>query len=301
MRRTKLLKLLALTMALLMLRTPLVARASHNTGIVLDLFLNPNAHAKPMARMWFPDAAAGEDDNDCIEKQINELADKGFGGVEVAMLMSNGIYYTNEESRVYGWGTENWIKLLKKVLKAASKVPGGFQVDMTITGHWPPSLNSIDPNDDAASKELSFSVTPITAGDLANGSIKLALPSQKTDGPVVTFGIRPYDHFLFTDTLVSATVAQIADVVITPGENGAGDTVSYVFDFGSLQSITDGVEVIPGAGYAAGIPDRKTALSHGWDYDEICAFFGPESEGPWTRNNAGLSRRREDRTPGGRE
>ena len=132
MRRTKLLKLLALTMALLMLRTPLVARASHDTGIVLDLFLKPNAHAKPMARMWFPDAAAGEDDNDCIEKQINELADKGFGGVEVAMLMSNGIYYTNEESRVYGWGTENWIKLLKKVLKAASKVPGGFQVDMTI-------------------------------------------------------------------------------------------------------------------------------------------------------------------------
>ena len=296
MRRTILLKLLALTMALLMLRTPLVARASHDTGIVLDLFLKPNAHAKPMARMWFPDAAAGVDDNDCIEKQINELADKGFGGVEVAMLMSNGIYYTNEESRVYGWGTENWIKLLKKVLKAASKVPGGFQVDMTITGHWPPSLNSIDPNDDAASKELSFSVTPLTAGDLANGSIKLALPSQKTDGPVVTFGIRPYDHFLFTDTLVSATVAQIADVVTTPGENGAGDTVSYVFDLGSLQSITDGVEVIPGAGYAAGVPDRKTALSHGWDYDEICAFFGPESEGPWTQNNGkqddGLNRRR---------
>ena len=296
MKRTILLKLLALTMALLMIRTSAYAEAPQDTRNVLDLFLDPNNHAKPMARMWFPDAAAGEDDNDSIEKQISELADKGFGGVEVAMLMSNGIRYTNEESRVYGWGTENWIKLLKKVLKAASKVPGGFQVDMTITGHWPPLLNSIDPNDNAASKELSFSVTPITAGDLANGSIRLALPSQKTDSPAVTFGFRPYDHFLFTDTFVSATVARIADVVVTPGENGAEDTVSYVFDFGSLQSITDGVEVIPGAGYAAGVPDQETALAHGWDYDEICAFFGPESEGPWTQNNGkqddGLNRRR---------
>ena len=60
-------------------------------GTVLDSFLAPDVHAKPMARMWFPDAAAGDDDNDCIEKQISELSDKGFGGVEVAMLMSNGI------------------------------------------------------------------------------------------------------------------------------------------------------------------------------------------------------------------
>ena len=135
MGRTMRLKRLALTMALLMITTPVYAGAPQDTGIVLDLFLAPNAHAKPMARMWFPDAAAGEDDNDCIEKQIVELADKGFGGVEVAMLMSNGIYYTNEESRSYGWGTKNWIRLLKKVLKAASRIPGGFQVDMTITGH----------------------------------------------------------------------------------------------------------------------------------------------------------------------
>ncbi len=278
-------KLLAFTIAFLMIGTPLLAGASHDTGIVLDLFIHPNAHAKPMARMWFPDAGAGEDDDDRIEKQINELADKGFGGVEVAMLMTFGVQYTNEESRVYGWGGENWIKLLKKVLKAAAKVPDGFQVDVTITGHWPPALNTIDPNDDAANKEMSFSVTRITAEDRANGTIRLELPAQKTDGPAVTFGQRPYDHFLFTDTFVSAAVARIADVVVTPGQNGGPDTVSYVFDFKSLQSITDGVEAIPGAGYAAGVPDQETAQAHGWDYDEICAFFGPESDGPWTRNN----------------
>ena len=76
-----------------------------------------------------------------LKKQIFELADKGFGGVEVAML-ADGVEYDNEEGRIYGWGTDNWIKVLKKVLKAAAKVPGGFQVDTTITAHWPPTLNT---------------------------------------------------------------------------------------------------------------------------------------------------------------
>lgn len=178
------------------------SRIVNDSKSVIESFLTPDAHAKPMARMWFPDASASEDDNDYIEKQISELAAKGFGGVEVAMIMTHGVRYENDDTPDYGWGTDNWIKLMKKVLKAAANVPGGFQVDFTITSHWPPLLNTIDPNDDAASKELSFSVTPITADDIANGTIKLELPLQKTTAPPSTFGPTAYDHFLFTDRFV---------------------------------------------------------------------------------------------------
>ena len=257
----------------------------HERETVIESFLAPDAHAKPMARMWFPDASAGEDDNDYIEKQISELAAKGFGGVEVAMIMTNGVRYENEDTRIYGWGTDNWIKLMKKVLRAAAKIPGGFQVDATITSHWPPVLNTIDPNDEAASKELSFSVTPITAEDMESGTIKLELPLQKTSAPASTFGPTAYDHFLFTDRFVSAVLVRIADIVVQPGEKGAQDRTRYVFDFKSLTPITNRVAVIPGAGYATGVPDRATATAHGWDYDKICRFFGPESNGPWTRCN----------------
>lgn len=90
-------------------------RTTQNTGTVLARFLDPDVHAKPMARMWFPDAGAGEDNDDYIDKQISELAEKGFGGVEVAMLMSHGVHYDNPEAQTYGWGTDNWIKLLKVV------------------------------------------------------------------------------------------------------------------------------------------------------------------------------------------
>ena len=177
-------------------------------------------HKVTMSRMWFPDAGAGEDSDDYIDKQISELAKKGFGGVEVAMLMSYGVHYGNAEAATYGWGTDNWIKLLKKVLKAAARVPGGFQVDMTVTAHWPPMLNTFDPNDDAANKELSFSVTPITSDDLLRGTIKLELPLQRTDAPASTFGPTAYDHFMFTDRFVSAVLVRIADVVDRPDANG---------------------------------------------------------------------------------
>ena len=66
-------------MSLILLMTGLsgYGRTTQDTGTVLTRFLAPDVQAKPMARMWFPDASAGEDDNDYIEKQISELAAKG--------------------------------------------------------------------------------------------------------------------------------------------------------------------------------------------------------------------------------
>ena len=34
-------------------------RTTQDAGTVLARFLAPDAHAKPMARMWFPDAGGG--------------------------------------------------------------------------------------------------------------------------------------------------------------------------------------------------------------------------------------------------
>jgi len=264
--------------------TPVLAQEETAEGndMVIQYFKNPDADAKPMARMWFPDAGAGEDEDDLIEKQILELAEKGFGGVEVAML-ADGVSYSNEEGREYGWGTENWSKLLKKVLKAAAKVEGGFQVDVTISAHWPPAFNTIDPNDDAASKELSYSVTKIAAAE--DGTVELALPEQKTSGPVNGFtGQAAYPGFLFTDEFVAAAVVQVSDIEKIMAEDGT-ESRCYVFDYGTITPVTDAVSANPEGGYAAGIPDEATAEAYGWDYDEICEAFGPEPDGELVNNN----------------
>ena len=86
-------KKLSFLLALVMLFSSLSALAE---GSVLENFLAPDAIAKPMARMWFPDASAGVDENDTIAKQINALAEAGFGGVEIAFL-ADGSNYTNEQ------------------------------------------------------------------------------------------------------------------------------------------------------------------------------------------------------------
>ncbi len=252
------------------------------SGLVIEYFQNPDEASKPMARMWFPDAGAGEDENDLIEKQIQELADKGFGGVEVAML-ADGVSYDNEDGREYGWGTENWIKLLKKVFEAAAGIEGGFQVDVTITAHWPPALNTIDPNDDAASKQLSYSVTKL--GEAEDDLLRIALPEQQITGPGNAWtGETAYPGFLFTDTFIAAAAVQVADIEVTEAEDGSEES-TYVFDYSTLTSVTDAVSTDPDGGYAAGVPDEETCEKYGWDYAEICEVFGPEPEGELVNDN----------------
>lgn len=113
----------------------------------LQVFEAPDLDSRPMARMWFPDAGAGEVENDCILEQFQSMAAGGIGGVEVALL---GDDTGNLDAERYGWGTPNWVRTMKKVLKAAKQTQGGFKVDFTITSHWPPVVNTIDPNDAAA-------------------------------------------------------------------------------------------------------------------------------------------------------
>lgn len=260
----------AMTLTTLSAAFPASAVADPSSGAVVSAFQNPNYQQKPMARMWFPDAGAGIDEYDTIEKQIMALADGGFGGVEVTMMV-NGSNMNNEDAKLVGWGTPAYQSLLKKVLRAAEKVEGGFIVDITITAHWPTVINNVDPNDAAASQELSYQYKKVTAEDI--GTItSLPLPEQKisrkNDG-------LPTMYFLYTDTFVSAALAKVVDMKeVTSGGGGGGwpgggefpggqpmaadaeTTYTPVFEFDSVIDLTDSTSVIEGAGYAAGVPDE---------------------------------------------
>jgi len=210
--------------------------ADNQAQNILQKFRNLEVDAKPMARMWFPDAGAGADDNDLIGLQIRKMAEGGFGGVELALL-ADETTYTLEQAREVGWGTENWKNVLKKTLRAANAVEGGFKVDITITAHWPPVVSTIDPNDPEASQELSYAYEKIKASDFASRPVDVPLPTQKT-----TDGKR--HPFYFTDTLVDAHLVKVSDV----DSDGAP-----VLDFDSIIRVTD--SVTPYGGLATGIPD----------------------------------------------
>lgn len=174
----------------------------HSEMPLVKAFSAPGLDAKPMARMWFPDAGAGENPNDCIETQLRTMAEGGMGGVEIALL-ADGTGISSGEK--YGWGTPNWTKTLKKVMKAARGIEGGFKVDFTISPHWPPNIFTIDPNDTAASSDLYYAYRKVTKADIAAGSMEIPMPE-----------VRLYDQknnpFIFKSTFVGASVAKVSDM-----------------------------------------------------------------------------------------
>ena len=256
---------------------------------VLSAFQNPNAAEKPMARMWFPDAGAGLDDYDTIETQVNALAEAGFGGVEVSLL-ADGIALTNDECADFGWGTEAWRNLLKKLLIAANNVEGGFTVDITITPHWPTVTSNIDPNDDAASQEFYYSVTKLSESDLLNSSYQLLLPETKlNDSNNVPF--------IFSDTHIDSFLVQVTDDN-PEDEGGSGGgfffgpaplEFEYTVDYDSiiLMNQSDINQIFA---WSAGVPDEDIYTSlygkSSADYqNDVVAYYGPDGDITDTANS----------------
>lgn len=237
--------------------------ATANPESVLENFKHPKYTDRPMARMWFPDAGAGIDEYDTIEKQIRALADGGFGGVEVTML-ADGANFSNDEARIVGWGTEAWRKLLKKTLRAANAVDDGFTVDITVSPHWPLIINTVDPNDAAAAQEVSYASRKITAKDLSSQTLRLPMPKPRLEDETSAIPSAP---FIFTDTFVSAALVRVASL-------NAGGTVTY--DLDSIMDLTGATSEIAGEGYRAGVPDEAAAAQYGWDYQEILDLWGQE-------------------------
>lgn len=242
---------------------PSTSDALPGEGTLLRFFLEPDYRDKPMARMWFPDAGAGLDEFDTIGRQIDALAEGGFGGVEVTML-ADGADFTNEQARVVGWGTDAWRSVLKKVLRAAEAVPGGFTVDITITPHWPMIVAGVDPNDAAAAQEVAHTVQKLNSDALRNGRVRLRLPATRLRDETRSVPSAP---FVFTDTLESVVLLRIDEI-------DADGRLRY--DLDSLIDLTPGAGAIAGEGHPAGVPDPAAAERHGFDYAEVLEIWGEE-------------------------
>ena len=188
-------RLLALMLVLAMALGMSAQAETAETASIISLFQEPDMDAKGMFRYWLPHAPS---DADYIEKQMTDMYEAGFGGVEIAFFPA-AVSYDNSE---YGWVTENWRETLKSILKIAAGFEDGFVVDFTITPHWPVTINTIDPNDEASDAEL------ITA------YAKIAATEGVVDLPMLPFGTTDSagNAFITTDRLVSAIVGRVTDV-----------------------------------------------------------------------------------------
>lgn len=265
---------------------------------VMDKILNPDVTAKPMARMWMADGGYGytlsqdkdaeyeESELDMMASTIKEMYDAGFGGVELTIIADitdlEGI-----DSYNLGFGSEAMVFTLMEALYTANNqnenmklAPDeefdGFIIDITVTSHWPPVLNTVDPNDDAQQQQASTTIQQLNADDIFEMDAEGNITGVKT-GENLTLDLpaqRLYSQgaaapFYFADKLVSVSIGSVEEtteeqtdfmgnVTEVTKYNGNYDT------FSSLKWKQEGEIAsagVPGFAYTSKDSDEKVSVT----------------------------------------
>ncbi|GIE95489.1 hypothetical protein Ari01nite_29540 [Paractinoplanes rishiriensis] len=125
----------------------------------------PDPATKAKFRWWWPHGLVDPAE---IVREVDQIADAGFGGVEIQDVHHS--VRADLDAAVHGWGTEPWRKAVEAALRRA-KIRG-LAVDLAIGPSWPAAVPTIDPDHPAAAKELVHTATPFT------GSITAPEPGQ---------------------------------------------------------------------------------------------------------------------------
>lgn len=176
---------------------------------------------KAKVRWWWPGAYSSDEE---IVREVNEIADAGFGGFEIADVYDS---VTEElDPEVYGWGTDNWNHAVEVALQAAKD--RGLVVNITVGPHWPSTVPTIDPDSEASSKEITFGQLAVAGGTVYQGDLPDPFldPSGVTAGnpdpqPLTTellkvFGVQCADTCSDTGTVAldESTIVDLTDLVV---------------------------------------------------------------------------------------
>ncbi|GAA1664534.1 glycosyl hydrolase [Nonomuraea maheshkhaliensis] len=139
-------------------------------------FARPPAGVRPMVRWWWPD---GHVDPAEIRREVNQLADAGFGGAEIAAVHHSIRDKSLLDPAGHGWGSPVWNAGVEAALDQAAR--RGLSIDLTIGPSWPAAVPTITPGHPAAAKELAHGSVAVAAGARYAGPV----PPPAVDGEPV--------------------------------------------------------------------------------------------------------------------
>ncbi|HWU22830.1 MAG TPA: hypothetical protein VN088_14940, partial [Nocardioides sp.] len=152
---------------------------------LVNAFRKPGTGTAAGFRWWWPEGLVDPDE---IAREVDQVADAGFGALEVAdvthSLKARNISIDVARS---GWGTAPWVAGVKAALAQAAK--RDVRIDITVGPSWPAAVPTITPDDDAASSELVHGQATVTAGATYDGALPapaLAAASSVTRSTLVT-------------------------------------------------------------------------------------------------------------------
>lgn len=115
-------------------------------------------------RWWWPHGMVEPAE---IRREIDQIADAGFGGVEIADVHHSVAEPLDPAGS--GWGTEAWRTALEAALSRAER--RGVIVDLTIGPAWPAAVPTVTPQDAAAMRELAHGTRFVGAGEEVSGAL----------------------------------------------------------------------------------------------------------------------------------
>lgn len=185
------------------------------TGL-LDGFTTPPVLSRPYIRWWWPHGLV---DTDEIRRETQQIADAGFGGIEIQDVHHSIPTGTDVEAGSYGWATESWINAVMAALDAANV--NGLEHDMAFGPCWPMAVPSIAPDDPGAAKEIVLGKKFVTGG-------------ETYDGPVPPPFSEPKDN-VTEQTLVAVQAWRLAN------DSDVSDNPVYL-EYGSMIDLTNDVD-----------------------------------------------------------
>ncbi|MEV5178115.1 alpha-L-rhamnosidase, partial [Streptomyces flaveolus] len=121
-----------------------------STGPAADWFARPPRSVRPKFRWWWPDGLVDPDE---IAREIDQIADAGFGGAEIAAVHHSVKNKSLLDTEHHGWGSAPWRAGVEAALSRAAR--RGLTVDLTLGPSWPVAVPGVTPDDEAAAQELA--------------------------------------------------------------------------------------------------------------------------------------------------
>ncbi|WP_151484716.1 glycosyl hydrolase [Streptomyces albicerus] len=129
-------------------------------------FAEPGRAVRPKFRWWWPDGLVRPDE---IRREIDQIADAGFGGAEIAAVHHSVTDTSVLDTARHGWGSAAWVTGVEAALSQAAR--RGITVDLTIGPAWPAAVPGITPDSEAAVKELAHGAVTLAPGASYTGAV----------------------------------------------------------------------------------------------------------------------------------
>ncbi|SEG91159.1 alpha-L-rhamnosidase [Actinacidiphila yanglinensis] len=130
----------------------------------------PGRPLQPKFRWWWPDGLVETAE---LRREIDQVADAGFGGVEISAVHHSVDDTSVLDTAHHGWGSPSWIAGMEAALDQADR--RGLTVDITIGPAWPAAVPTITPDSEGALHELAHGFVPVAAGAAFDGPVPAPL------------------------------------------------------------------------------------------------------------------------------